>query len=126
MSSAITITGVDELRARLRRLPELVRPHIAQAHAATGEQLVAGAQARAPKFTGRLREKLSARVSADGARVNISLETPRPFYWYWVEFGTSKMAARPFLLPTVDAERSAHVSRLEAAIGRAVQALEGK
>lgn len=28
-----------------------------------------------------------------------------PFYWWWVEFGTAKMAARPFMRPAFEARK---------------------
>ena len=37
-------------------------------------------------------------------------DNPRdPFYWLWVELGTSKMAARPFLRPAFESQKMASV-----------------
>lgn len=33
-------------------------------------------------------------------------QTTRPFYWPFPEFGTVKMAAKPFLVPAYDADKS--------------------
>jgi HK97 gp10 family phage protein len=45
-----------------------------------------------------------------------------PFYWWFLEFGTSKMAARPFLRPafesTKDAQLTAMRKRIQAFLDR--------
>jgi HK97 gp10 family phage protein len=35
-----------------------------------------------------------------------------PYYWWWVEFGTQKMAARPFLRPAFDGTKSQQLEAL--------------
>lgn len=53
-----------------------------------------------------------------------------PYYWWWVEFGTSKMAARPFLRPafneTKDAQLSAMRTRMKAGLERAAKKIESE
>jgi HK97 gp10 family phage protein len=48
-----------------------------------------------------------------------------PYYWWWVEFGTSKMPARPFLRPafetTKDQQLAAMRSRMKAGLDRAAK-----
>jgi HK97 gp10 family phage protein len=45
-----------------------------------------------------------------------------PYYWWFLEFGTSKMAARPFLRPAFESTKTAQLSgiqrRMKAAITR--------
>lgn len=52
-----------------------------------------------------------------------TLNPDDPYYWWWVEFGTSKMAARPFLRPafegTKDAQLQAMRTRMKAGLERA-------
>ena len=51
-----------------------------------------------------------------------------PYYWWWVEFGTSKMQARPFLRPafegTKDAQLAAMRVRMKAGLDRAARKIE--
>lgn len=59
-------------------------------------------------------------LTKHGARV---LEPQK--YGPLVEFGTSKMAAQPFMIPAAEAERSNYASRINQAGRRAEQALSG-
>jgi len=45
----------------------------------------------------------------------------RLVYALWLEYGTSRMAARPYFRPAVEAMRAKFVKRLEAAVRRATQ-----
>lgn len=51
-----------------------------------------------------------------------------PYYWWWVEFGTEKMAKRPFMRPafenTKDAQLERMRKRMKAAIERAARAIK--
>lgn len=38
--------------------------------------------------------------------VSATINPNDPYYWRWVEFGTSKMAAQPFMRPAYESQRS--------------------
>jgi len=44
---------------------------------------------------------------------------PSAFHWRFQEYGTVRMAARPFLRPAAEAEQADHQRRLELALNRA-------
>ena len=75
-----------------------------------------GARRLCPVDTGDLKASISARseAAADGAEGAVTAGAAHAVY---VELGTSRMAARPFLLPACQAERGA----LLAAVARAVR-----
>lgn len=41
-----------------------------------------------------------------------ALNPDDPYYWWWLEFGTQKMAARPFLRPAFEGTRSLQIDAL--------------
>jgi len=53
-----------------------------------------------------------------------ALNPDDPFYWWWVEFGTSKMPARPFLRPAFATTKDEQLARMRVrmAAGIATQA----
>lgn len=61
-----------------------------------GERVKSSAQSLCPVDTGRLRDSIE--VSAEGNRAVISANTD---YAAYVEFGTSKMPPKPFLVPAL-------------------------
>ena len=79
-----------------------------------------GARRLCPVDTGDLKASISARseAAADGAEGAVSAGAAHAVY---VELGTSRMAARPFLLPACQAERGAMLD----AVARAVRGVIG-
>lgn len=62
------------------------------------------------------------RQSRRGARVTGQSNPADPFYWVFVEFGTSKMAARPFLRPAFEARKVEAVNAAVAKFRERIQA----
>lgn len=69
------------------------------------EVIVQEAKRRAPVDTGLLRKSIRSKFKkrrSESVTVEIG-PSEKAYYGYFVEFGTSKMAARPFLRPAADA-----------------------
>mgnify|MGYP000561918945 CR=1 FL=1 len=49
-----------------------------------------------------------------------------PFYWSFLEFGTSKMAARPFMRPAFDTKKFVALKTIEGRMRREVAAETAK
>jgi HK97 gp10 family phage protein len=49
-----------------------------------------------------------------------------PYYWWWVEFGTQKMAARPFLRPGFESTKSQQLEALRKRLRARIQAYAAK
>ncbi|ESU71107.1 hypothetical protein T260_15115 [Geobacillus thermopakistaniensis] len=95
------INGMQELLRQLERMG-------AEADRVKEEALLAGAEIiqqaaseRAPRDTGKLAENIVISDVKEDGTVDIGPDRDR-FYGLFLEFGTSKMAARPFLQPAFE------------------------
>jgi len=77
------------------------------------EDIARDAKGRAPVQTGFLRSSIHAVSVAEGKSAEVQVDAP---YAPFVEYGTYKMAARPFLSPAV----AAHVDDFKSEVGRGV------
>ena len=138
-NSTIHVKGMEEVGRMLKQLPTLVKERVAARAVLEGAKVVRDeAIMRAPQDTGLLRAnirvakrsrgvpdlsvkyvvfvragKKTRGKSRGGRRGGSRAATRLPYYWYFLEFGTSKMAARPFLLPAFAArvQDAANTSR---------------
>lgn len=119
----VEIEGVEELEAQLKALASEINTAEALETALRdgGEIVQSAIQSSAPVRTGQLtgsitiskqgREKHSIRVGPSG----------RGFYGRFREYGTSKMAAQPFMRPAFDGVRVEAEAAISDALWRAVQ-----
>jgi len=122
----VEMLGFRELEQALLELPKAVaKSALRQALKKAGQPVVADAQRKVPVLTGELlgsldiRSTLSkrqrrGRAKAGDVEMFIGPSWPKGAHGHLVEFGTSKMAARPFLRPAWDANKE----RVLAAIGK--------
>ena len=116
MNVVIEARGAREAALALEALRDGL-PGACAAGLAEGVSAMAdGARRLCPVDTGDLKASISARsqAAADGAEGAVTAGAAHAVY---VELGTSRMAARPVLLPACQAERGA----LLAAVARAVR-----
>lgn len=69
-----------------------------------------GAKSRAPVDTGELRGSITSATRGNTGQVSAGAR-----YAFYNEYGTSKMAPQPFMIPAVEAEEPKFVTSLEAA-----------
>lgn len=89
------------------RIPQLIAA--VEANARTGvkkhaEKIASDARSRAPVATGYLRSSIKAESLETGKSAQIVVGAE---YGRFVEYGTYKMAARPFLTPALEADKAA-------------------
>jgi HK97 gp10 family phage protein len=84
---------------------------------ATGGRMVAYARAIVPVDTGELRDSIGATWDASTLTLTLHADAPHAAF---VEFGTSRMAAQPYLRPTL-----AQVPRLWASVAGAGASFPG-
>jgi HK97 gp10 family phage protein len=97
----MTVDGVDELRAAFERIGMNIEGEIQKALEVCAIKVEGDAKLQAPVDTGLLRKSITHRTGEDYAEVGTSTE-----YAPFQEFGTSKMPARPFLLPALNQNRN--------------------
>ena len=147
MANPVRIEGLRELNAALARLPrELDRKVLNAALMAGARPMVETIKARAPVDTGTLARNIRARpvrpypgttatVEIGVRRLNkrqVNLlrekarkagQSPRVNAWYWrfLEFGTSKMPARPFMRPGFEAQKLGVIESIKLALARRIE-----
>lgn len=127
--------GAQDLARRLRELPkQMSRVALIKAAKAGAEPIVERAQDLAPKGTGKqfgrrtvhLAESIGTRFTRRGAlRVVVQIGTEKDAYWgFFIEYGTSKMAAQPFMRPAFDAGAQDAVDAIAAVLRDEVERAE--
>lgn len=140
--SVIQLTGFKELAAALRELPERVARNDLRAAVNAGASVVKKAAiAKAPEDTGALKANLyqkqireqsgpmrqtfyvgvrrgvakyaNTKANRRSGKAGTAYKTDgTTWYWRLVEFGTSKMAAKPFLRPAFESQKEAAVKAI--------------
>jgi HK97 gp10 family phage protein len=112
MARRSKILGVPRLRRKLKRIDPEMRKEVAVAVDSTAKRLLAEMQTRVPvseqlrrlKF-GHLRDMLQAKSARNGLSARVGLLSKQSqqagYYWRFLEYGTVKMPARPFVTPSV-------------------------
>lgn len=107
--------GAEEMARIAVDLTTAATAVVAQAGAATGKAIVdvqAHAQAIVPVDTGYLKSSISTEVSRDGSTVRGEVG-PTANYGAYVELGTSRMRAQPYMRPATDAVVPSWVAAIE-------------
>lgn len=115
MQVVLNIEGAKELEKKLLSFePKLGKKIIRQALRSGAKLILAEAKANVPVDTGALRDSLKVRAMRKRKhRYGVMVQTSEgwfkgeQFYGAFVEFGTDKMAAQPFVRPAFDSEKEA-------------------
>lgn len=140
MADFKNVQGFKELAAALKQLPKNVaRKHLRGATAKGATVIRKKARELAPVDTGEMRKDiLVKRERSEGdhvAKYSVFVRSGKKsrlagakrdmhkdsFYWKFLEFGTAKMAARPFMRPAYEAEKEAAVDAIGAELDKRIQ-----
>lgn len=115
--------GLKEANRALRSLPEWAKPGLQKVMDTTGYRVSSRASATVARRTGFLqaRIKWQSRPRTLAAVVGVA---PEAFYWKFLEYGTVKMQAQPFLRPAAQAEEGQHGQAVVDALKRVDVRLE--
>lgn len=122
MAQAIlAITGLEALQTAITETPKLLRKHVAGAIRESTFAVADRMRRFAPHRSGELLEAITASPpKASGLSGLVGFDNPRVFYWRFLEFGTVRMPARPFVRPAAEAEAQRYIQRIQA-IGPALE-----
>lgn len=120
---AVELVGLKEANAALKRLPEFAKGRAQKEMDVTAFNVARDAASRVRRRTGLLARSLQwqSRPRSVSAVVGTLAEA---FYWKFVEYGTVKMLARPFMRPAAEAQRADHDARLIRALNEAANDVE--
>jgi HK97 gp10 family phage protein len=99
----VVVTGMEYLRAKLTKANRTVYDKSTRQVENSARRIVARAKSLAPVGTGQLRGSIDYVMR--GSKALIGVQGAPAHYWYFVEFGTKRTAARPFFRPASEAEK---------------------
>lgn len=105
----ITLSGIDSLLKALSG--EEIRGKVSKVVQKHGAAMHKAALRNVPVDTGHLKRSITLEVSSMTAKVQEHTE-----YGKWVETGTRKMAAQPFMKPALNSVEGAFVADLRKAV----------
>lgn len=110
------IEGLQELNQEFNDLENALTQEIITALMRGGMIIETDAKRRCPVDTGRLRASLTTDVEREGKTTFVLKVGTNVEYASFVENGTSRMAAQPFLRPAVDAKAKDVVDEIRESI----------
>jgi HK97 gp10 family phage protein len=128
------VEGIEQMRRRLvTELPKRVRLALEAAMIASADRIVAGARLRVPVDEGEVRDSIRHHGVKEGKRGGLYIAVTagdtstlsdekgkRYQVARLLEFGTVKMAAQPYMLPSYHANRASARRRMRRAITDAI------
>lgn len=134
----VQLTGFKELHDALLKLPDRVAKNALRAAVNAGastikKQVLANAptdtgllkkniyQKQIREASGQYRQTFAVGVRQGRARNKDGSKKELPFYWRFMEFGTSKMPARPFIRPAFEAKKEEAVEAIGKKLDERIQ-----
>lgn len=114
MSIEFDTSEVRDLDRRLASASARLDRAAKRVVAKTGHDTVTGSQAICPVDTGHLKSTISVDIDPDGLGFEAG---PYASYGRYVEFGTSRMAPQPYLLPVFDRQAEMAMRALDQIVG---------
>lgn len=115
MSFGVSLEGLSQVKAKLDKLPEDVDKKVADLINKTAINIQNNAKRLAPVDTGRLRSSIRIRFYRDnGPAADIYTDVE---YAAYLEFGTKRMSARPYMTPAWELERAKFEEALRSILG---------
>lgn len=143
MAETQNLTGFKELAEKLKQLPTKVAKNGLRRAVSSGAAIVRNdARKRAPVDTGEMKRDIMMKREKDkqgggttGATYSVFVRSGKKsrlagkkrnverdsYYWKFVEFGTAKAPAQPFMRPAFEANKNEAVAAIGKALNEAIQ-----
>jgi HK97 gp10 family phage protein len=115
--------GLNEANRALKQLPEFARGGLQQVMDTTAFQLSRKASSHARRRAGLLQGAITWKSIGRWISALVLIDRAA-FYWKFLEYGTVKMEARPFLRPAAESLAADHDRRLLLALEQAADRVE--
>lgn len=121
--TARRIRNLDVLIVKLEKLErDVSREEIEAALLLAAQPVVDAARANAPVRSGNLRDSIRSEVVDDEGKPEVRVGT-NLFYGRYQEFGTKRLAARPFLRPALDEKRAEAIEIFRRELGAKIRSV---
>lgn len=124
MKVTFKVQGLRELDKALAELPKAYAKNILRkAFETASEPLVLDIKANTPVRTGQLRDSIEVSRMGGERRNEAKMQVGvmGKFYGHFLEFGTPKLRARPFVRPAIDRNSAALVDRFSEAVAASIE-----
>lgn len=117
----VKFEGLEEVMREFNRFDKESRVNLRRAVRKNVNSLRKGMRSRIHNVTGNLSKSISAKYDKDGFGAVIGPTRPLGSHAHLLEFGTVKMAARPFVTPAVEEQRDKYLNDVRAAVRGAIK-----
>lgn len=118
------VRGQEKLTRKLLKLPDAMTAELVKILDWGGDMILESAQMLVPVQSGQLRAALSKRKKKNGLKVTVGVQGApakrRVPYFFWVEFGTQKTKAKPYLGPANKSARPHIRARVRTELKRVI------
>jgi HK97 gp10 family phage protein len=124
---SVDVIGEKVLLAQLAKLENAVQKDSLEEAANAGAKIVVeAAKENISEDTGRAKENIHQETyskTQTKAEVDVAPESKGAFYTRFLEFGTSKMSARPFMRPAIDNNQDIVVEKIKTTLADKIEGI---
>ena len=113
--SIINVEGLDELEKQFDRLIDTSKKKVMMKALNAGvAPIKKEAKAKAPVKSGLLKKSIRSKQMKYTDKPSVGIYVAgKAYYWWFIENGTSKMAAAPFLRPAADSKHEEGIEKFK-------------
>lgn len=116
----IKIEGAEDVLRAFDRFDKESRENLRSTVRKNANALRKAIKDRAPVDSGNLRDSIAARYDKDGLGAEVGPTRPKGSHAHFLEFGTVKMPAQPFITPSAEEQREKYLNDVRKAVKGAI------